>query len=194
MPPSYITIGDGCRYGSCRRVDWESDRWVGSAIIISLVKGDYIMRTIDLSPLHRFAVGFDRMQRQFDHLQRLDDTANTYPPYNIEAIDEDSYRVTLAVAGFTERDLDVTIKENTLYVTGKLDHTEEQKKYLHQGIAGRTFERRFELADHIKVLGANLENGLLHVDLVREIPEEMKPRTIKISNQTVAKKLESKAA
>ncbi len=152
------------------------------------------MRTIDLSPLHRFAVGFDHMQRQFDHLQRLDDTANTYPPYNIETIDENTYRVTLAVAGFTERDLDVTIKENTLFVSGKLEHKDEQKQFLHQGIAGRTFERRFELADHIRVIGANLENGLLHIDLMREIPEEMKPRTIKITNTGTAKELENKAA
>lgn len=152
------------------------------------------MRTIDLSPLHRFAVGFDRMQRQFDHLQRLDETANTYPPYNIETIDENNYRVTLAVAGFTERDLDVTIKENTLYISGKLEHKEEPKEFLHQGIAGRTFERRFELADHIKVLRANLENGLLHVDLMREIPEEMKPRTIQITRQDVPKGISNKAA
>jgi len=152
------------------------------------------MRTIDLSPLHRFAVGFDRMQRQFDHLQRLDDTGNTYPPYNIETIDENNYRVTLAVAGFTERDLDVTIKENTLFVTGKLDGKDENKTFLHQGIAGRTFERRFELADHIQVLGANLENGLLHIDLMREIPEEMKPRTIRISHQETTGKIENKAA
>ncbi len=152
------------------------------------------MRTIDLSPLHRFAVGFDRMQRQFDHLQRLDDTAATYPPYNIETIDENTYRVSLAVAGFTEPDLDVTIKENTLFVTGKLDRKDDEKAFLHQGIAGRSFERRFELADHIKVLGANLQNGLLNIDLVREIPEEMKPRTIKITHQDNAKKLENKAA
>lgn len=152
------------------------------------------MRTIDLSPLHRFAVGFDRMQRQFDHLQRLDETANTYPPYNIEAIDENNYRVTLAVAGFTERDLDVTIKENTLYISGKMEHKEEQPTFLHRGIAGRTFERRFELADHIKVLNANLENGLLHVDLMREIPEEMKPRTIRITSQDAPKGIPNKAA
>ncbi len=152
------------------------------------------MRTIDLSPLHRFAIGFDRMQRQFDHLQRSDTTANTYPPYNIESIDENTYRVTLAVAGFTEQDLDVTIKENTLFVSGKLATPEQEQAFLHQGIAGRSFERRFELADHIKVLGASLENGLLNIDLSREVPEEMKPRTIEITHQGAARKLESKAA
>jgi len=152
------------------------------------------MRTIDLSPLHRFAVGYDRMQRQFDHLQRLDETGNTYPPYNIETIDENNYRVTLAVAGFTERDLNVTTKENTLFVSGKLERSDQEKTFLHQGIAGRTFERRFELADHIRVLGANLENGLLHIDLMREVPEEMKPRTIKITHQETTKKIDNKAA
>ena len=152
------------------------------------------MRTIDLSPLHRFAVGFDRMQRQFDHLQRLDDTANTYPPYNIETLDEDNYRVTLAVAGFTENELDVTIKENTLFISGKQEPKEDNKTFLHHGIAGRNFERRFELADHIKVLSASLENGLLHVHLNREIPEEMKPRTVKISRQESVGKIENKAA
>ena len=152
------------------------------------------MRTIDLSPLHRFAVGFDRMQRQFDHLQRLDDTANTYPPYNIETLDEDNYRVTLAVAGFTENELDVTIKENTLFISGKQEPKDDNKTFLHHGIAGRNFERRFELADHIKVLSASLENGLLHVHLNREIPEEMKPRTVKISRQETVGKIENKAA
>ena len=157
-------------------------------------EGDMDMRTIDFTPLHRFAVGFDRMQRQLDHALSLDETAHSYPPYNIETQGEDKYRVTLAVAGFAESDLDVTVKENTLYVSGKIANRDEGTAFLHRGIAGRAFERRFELADHIKVIGAGLENGLLHIDLEREVPEEKKPRTIKIADLGDTKALESKAA
>ncbi|TCS63123.1 Hsp20 family protein [Varunaivibrio sulfuroxidans] len=155
------------------------------------------MRTIDLSPLHRFAVGFDHMQRQLDTLSRLDETTQSYPPYNIEARSENDYRISLAVAGFDAGDLDVTVKESTLVVSGRQDHPEAEVKYLHRGIAGRTFERRFELADHIKVVAADLANGLLHIDLKREVPEEMKPRKIEITAKpggNVQKSIENKAA
>ena len=152
------------------------------------------MRNIDLSPLHRFAVGFDRMQRQMDQALSMDEASQSYPPYNIEAISEDAYRITMAVAGFAEDDLDVNIKEDTLVITGKSSNTNEGATYLHHGIAGRSFERRFELADHIKVIGASMENGLLNIDLERQIPEERKPRSIKIKAGTGATRIESKAA
>lgn len=139
------------------------------------------MRTFDLSPLFRTTVGFDRLNQMLDAAQAIDGSAG-YPPYNIEKIDDDSYGVTMAVAGFSEDDLDVTVKDNVLIVTGRIESKEKDgRRYLHRGIATRAFERRFELADHIHVTGARLENGLLHLDLVREVPEEMKPRKIAIS-------------
>ena len=152
------------------------------------------MRTTDFSPLYRFSVGFDRMQRLVDAASRLDDAAHAYPPYNIEARGEDAYRITMTVAGFAEKDLDVTVTENTLVISGRKRDEDEGVSYLHRGIAGRAFERRFELADHIKVVGANLVNGLLHVDLVREVPEEKKPRTIAIGSRNPFKALTKKAA
>ncbi|MBL6927554.1 MAG: Hsp20 family protein [Rhodospirillales bacterium] len=138
------------------------------------------MRTLDFSPLFHSTVGFDRMQRMLDSAQRVDTAKPSYPPYNIESIDEDSYRITMAVAGFATEDLDITVKENTLIVSGDSQRDDSDVVYLHRGIAGRAFERRFQLADHIKVVGAGLENGILTVDLVREIPEEMRPRKISI--------------
>lgn len=138
------------------------------------------MRAFDLSPLFRSTVGFDHLSRMLDAAQRLDDTAFSYPPYNIEKLGEDDYRITMAVAGFAETDLDLTVQDHTLVISGKAHRDDEQKTYLHRGIAGRSFERRFELADFIRVEGASLANGLLHVDLKREVPERMKPRTIKI--------------
>lgn len=138
------------------------------------------MRNYDLSPLFRSTVGFDRMTRLLDAATRLDDSALSYPPYNIEKTGENAYRITMAVAGFGEDDLNITAQENSLVIAGKVDKPEEERKFLYRGIAGRAFERRFELAEHIKVAGASLVNGLLHVDLVREIPEAMKPRSIKI--------------
>lgn len=137
------------------------------------------MHTFDLSPLYRSTVGFDRLARLFDAAGQSD-TGSTYPPYNIERVNENDYRITMAVAGFAESDLNVEVKENTLTIKTSQDEPEEAKRYLHRGIAGRTFERRFQLADHVIVSGAKLENGLLHVDLVREVPEEKKPRRINI--------------
>jgi molecular chaperone IbpA len=135
----------------------------------------------------RATVGFDRMMNLLDAQTRLDQ-GDGYPPYNIEKIGEDSYRITMAVAGFGEDDLDVTVKENSLTIKGKKADAEQDKvKYLFRGIATRTFERRFELAEHIKVTGARLENGFLSLDLVREVPEAMKPRSIKIDGGRAAK-------
>src|SRR3954470_14990919 len=138
-----------------------------------------VMDRFDFSPLFRSSIGFDRLARMVDAATRVDNTALSYPPYNIEKTD-DAYRLTMAVAGFGRDELDLTVHENTLIVTGKAYKEEENNRYLHRGIARRAFERRFSLADHIKVTGASLDNGLLHVDLVREIPEAAKPRQIKI--------------
>ncbi|MGE5270462.1 MAG: Hsp20 family protein [Thiohalocapsa sp.] len=137
------------------------------------------MDRFDFSPLFRSTIGFDRLARLVDSATRVDG-APSYPPYNIEKTGEDSYRLTMAVAGFSQSELDITVHENTLFVTGKAQQDEGNGRYLHRGIARRAFERRFSLADHIKVSGASLDNGLLHVDLVREVPETMKPRQIKI--------------
>ena len=139
------------------------------------------MDRFDFSPLFRSTIGFDRLARLVDTATRVDSTALSYPPYNIEKTGEDSYRLTMAVAGFAQDEIDITVHENTLIVTGKSEKEVENGRYLHQGIARRAFERRFSLADHIKVNGASLDNGLLHVDLVREVPEAMKPRQIKIA-------------
>jgi len=153
------------------------------------------MRSYDLSPLFRSTVGFDRMMRLLDAAGRVDESALTYPPYNIEKTGEDSYRVTMADAGFSQDELNITVQEGVLTVTGKAVKEEEPKQFLHRGIARRAFERRFELADHIQVRGANLTNGLLHIDLVREVPEAMKPRSIKIGSSKVEPKvIDSKAA
>jgi molecular chaperone IbpA len=140
------------------------------------------MRTFDLTPLHRSTVGFDRLFSLLDQVGNVD-TSTTYPPYNIERTGENAYRITVAVAGFTEDDLKIEVKENGLSIRGerKSETSEKSGEVLYQGIAARAFERRFQLADHVEVRGASLANGLLHVDLVREIPEAMKPRTIAIT-------------
>lgn len=152
------------------------------------------MRTFDLSPLFRSTVGFDRMSRLMETALNADEAALSYPPYNIEKTGDDDYRITMAVAGFAPEDLDVTQKEQVLLVTGKQAKDGEQRQYLHRGIAGRAFERRFQLADHIKVTGASLVNGLLHVELKREVPEAAKPRSIRIANAVAPAALEQKAA
>jgi len=149
------------------------------------------MRNYDFSPLFRSTIGFDRIQQLLDSVPSFDETAASYPPYNIEATGENAYRISMAVAGFGEDDLDIIAKENTLTITGKAQNQDKDTVYLHRGIAGRSFERRFQLADHIKVKGANLANGLLHVDLEREIPEALKPKTIKIETGQ-AKAIENK--
>jgi molecular chaperone IbpA len=157
---------------------------------------DMDMRSNDLSPLYRATIGFDRMMNLLDSATRIDEGALSYPPYNIEKLGEDDYRIVMAVAGFGEDELDITVKESSLIISGKKEKAEEKLNYLHRGIATRGFERRFDLADHIKVIGAKLENGLLYVDLVREVPEAMKPRSIKIGSGAPSKTkiLEGKAA
>ena len=138
------------------------------------------MTTFDFSPLYRTSVGFDRLASLMSSATRQDQ-GNSYPPYNIRITSEDHYRITMAVAGFAEDELDITTEQSRLMVTGQSkEEQEEQGEYLYRGIATRSFERRFNLADHVKVVSASLENGLLHIDLEREIPEAMKPRTIKI--------------
>jgi molecular chaperone IbpA len=142
---------------------------------------DMVMDRFDFSPLFRSSIGFDRLARLVDSATRFDGAAPAYPPYNIESTGEDAYRLTMAVAGFSRDEIDITVQENSLVISGKAQKEEiEQGRYLHRGIARRAFERRFSLADHIKVNGASMDNGLLHVDLVREVPEEAKPRQIKI--------------
>ena len=141
------------------------------------------MRQFDLAPLYRNTVGFDRLFSMLDQLVSID-AAPSYPPYNIERTGENAYRISVAVAGFTDQDLAIEVKENTLSIRGDKKQAEERKAdVLYQGIAARTFERRFQLADGVQVTGAALENGLLHVDLVREIPEAKKPRQIPIGGR-----------
>jgi molecular chaperone IbpA len=155
------------------------------------------MRSFDLSPLYRSTVGFDRMFNLLDSVGGVETSAPTYPPYNIERTGENEYRVTMAVAGFGEDDLSIEAKENTLTVKGekKSETEEKENQFLYRGIAARAFERRFQLADHVEVKGASLENGLLHIDLVREIPEAMKPRTIAIGKaKAKAKQIDAAAA
>ena len=139
------------------------------------------MTTLDFSPLFRSTVGFDHLFLFFEDALRRDTADVGYPPYNIEKTGEDSYRVTMAVAGLGKEDLNVEARANTLVVSAKRREEVADNAYLHRGIAGRGFTRQFRLADHVKVAGADLENGLLHIDLVRELPEEMKPRRIEIS-------------
>lgn len=139
--------------------------------------------TFDFAPLFRTAVGFDRMTRALEAASRLDDSALSFPPYDIEKLDEDHYRIEMAVAGFSESDLEIMLKDGALIITGSRDEQKDGRRtYLHRGIARRGFERRFQLAEHIKVTDANLANGLLTVELRREVPEELKPRTIQISS------------
>ena len=152
------------------------------------------MRTLDFSPFYRSTVGFDRVFDLLDSATRLDASVSAYPPYNIEVTGEDAYRISLAVAGFGLDDLDIEVRENKLKVAGKQGEGDENTRFLHRGIAGRAFERQFHLADHVKVTNASLENGLLHVDLVREIPEEQRPRRIEISGNVGAKAIEGKKA
>jgi molecular chaperone IbpA len=151
------------------------------------------MTTFDFSPLFRSSVGFDSIPRLLDTAMQTADRSDAYPPYNIEKADDKHYRISIAVAGFSEDDLEITAKEDTLVVRGKAQEAEDSGTYLYRGIAGRAFERKFQLADHIRVVSADLTNGLLHINLEREIPEELKPRTIEIKTGGT-KKLFNKAA
>ncbi len=141
------------------------------------------MTTFDFTPLYRSAIGFDRLASLMDDAMRTDNQSS-YPPYNVELVDENSYRITMAVAGFSDSEIEIETEGDTLTISARKATEEKERTYLHQGIAARSFERRFNLADHVKVAGASLENGLLHIELVREIPEAMKPRKIEIGTKT----------
>lgn len=151
------------------------------------------MRTIDMQPLYRATVGFDQIADLMDRVFTNDVSRESYPPYNIEKTAEDGWRISVAVAGFTEEELGVEVKEKSLVISAKKAEDGETKTYLHRGIATRAFERRFHLADHVRVTGAVHENGMLHVDLVREVPESLKPRRIEIAkaNDIEAKAIEA---
>ena len=140
------------------------------------------MTTIDLTPLYRSSIGFDRFGSLLNTALRGEQVSSGYPPYNIEATGDDHYGITLAVAGFTEDELDIQVEKGVLTVRGKKSDAENDRNFLYQGIANRSFERKFTLADHVEVTGADLNNGLLTISLIRELPEAMKPRTISIGN------------
>ena len=144
------------------------------------------MRTFDFAPFYRSTVGFDRLFSMLDQVDGMEGAAPSYPPYNIARTGENAYRISVAVAGFTDADLSIEAKENTLTLRGEKQTKDEEKSddVLYQGIAARNFERNFQLADHVQVKGASLENGLLHINLVREIPEAMKPRAIPITSSS----------
>jgi molecular chaperone IbpA len=147
--------------------------------------------TLDLSPLYRSAIGFDRMASLLDSAAL--ESKPSYPPYNVELVEENRYRISMAVAGFTEAELEITSEQNTLLIAGK-HQADAERQYLYQGIAGRNFERKFQLAEHVRVMDARLENGLLHVELERQIPEAMKPRKISIDCGVETQLLDQNAA
>ena len=139
------------------------------------------MRTFDLAPLYRATVGFDQLADLMDRVLTDTSSAASYPPYNIEKTADDAYRITIAAAGFSEEDLNVEVREGALIVSARKSKEDEGRTYLHRGIATRAFERRFHLADHVRVTGASYRNGMLNIDLVREVPEALKPRRIEIA-------------
>ncbi|MFN0218652.1 MAG: Hsp20 family protein [Hyphomicrobium sp.] len=151
------------------------------------------MRHLDFSPFYRSAIGFDRLVQMLDQTTGFD-SENGYPPYNIERTGDNAYRITLAVAGFTPAELKLEVKEQTLTVAGEKQAEPAERNFLHRGIAARAFERRYQLADYVDVSKASFENGLLHVDLVRNIPERMKPRTIDIAGAPDVQRIEDKTA
>ncbi len=140
------------------------------------------MRSFDFAPLYRATVGFDQIADLMDRVLTNEGTQPSYPPYNIEKLDDDSYRISVAVAGFSDNDLNVEVRENALIVSARKADEEGEKTYLHRGIATRAFERRFHLADHVHVRGASHVDGMLHIELVREVPEALKPRRIDIAS------------
>jgi molecular chaperone IbpA len=161
------------------------------------LKEDMKMRTFDLTPLYRTSIGFDRLASMLDDLTGYNsDAGGNYPPFNIELLDENKYRLTMAVAGFSRDEINIEVKENVLSIRGQKADEDKDSKYLHRGIATRNFERRFQLADHVYVKEAEMNNGLLHVELVRELPEAMKPRNIPIGKgkKDDAKLIEGEAA
>ena len=152
------------------------------------------MRTFDPTPLFRATVGFDRMADLMDRVLATETVQPTYPPYNIEKTDENAYRITVAVAGFTADELSVEVKDSALVIAARKAEGEDARTYLHRGIATRAFERRFHLADHVRVTGATHADGMLHVDLIREIPEALKPRRIEIARSAPNQIVEATAA
>lgn len=142
------------------------------------------MRNVDLSPLYRSFIGFDHLATMLDAASRSEKQSG-YPPYNIESLSEEKYRITMAIAGFAENEVDIEVEGNSLVIVGRKTDKQDDTKFVYKGISERDFERKFQLSDHVKVVGATLENGLLHVDLEREIPEAMKPRKIAIGNSKV---------
>jgi molecular chaperone IbpA len=150
---------------------------------------DMFMRQFDFAPLYRSTVGFDRLAQLMDSVGGVD--ADGYPPYNIERLGDNEYRITMAVAGFSKEEFKIEVKESTLVVSGDKKPEDKQRVFLHRGIAARSFERRFQLADHVEVKGADFNDGLLHIDLVRNLPERMKPRTISIGS--TPKQIEARA-
>lgn len=149
------------------------------------------MTSFDFSPLYRSTIGFDHLASLLDNVSATERTNSAYPPYNIELLDTDKYRISMAVAGFSEEEISIETENNSLTIAASRNDKEESKKYLHQGIAERNFKRQFRLEDHVEVVAATLSNGLLHVDLVREIPEAMKPRKISINEQPKKRFLQS---
>ncbi len=144
------------------------------------------MRTFDFAPLYRASIGFDQIADMMDRVLTADGAQPSYPPYNIEKTSDDTYRISVAVAGFSDDDLSVEVKESSLIVGARKADGSDDRSYLHRGIATRAFERRFQLADHVQVTGAVHEHGMLHIDLKREVPEALKPRRIAISGSTPA--------
>ena len=145
------------------------------------------MRTFDLAPLYRATVGFDQIADLMDRVMATDNGQSNYPPYNIEKTADDGWRISIAVAGFADSDLSVEVREHNLIVTARKSDEDGERRFLHRGIATRAFERRFHLADHVRVTGASHENGMLHIDLVREVPEALKPRRIEIASSLARK-------
>lgn len=151
------------------------------------------MRNYDFAPLYRSTVGFDRLASMLDRAMTVDVNTNGYPPYNIEKAGDDQYRISIAVAGFADEELSIEMRDHQLVVSAKKAQAEDKSEvtYLHRGIASRAFEKRFHLADHVRAVGATTENGILHIDLVREVPEALKPRTVEITPSV--KVIETKA-
>ena len=146
------------------------------------------MRNFDLAPLYRATVGFDQIADMMDRVLSSDISQPTYPPYNIEKTADDAYRISIAVAGFSDADLSVEVKEGSLVVSARKSDEDDSKTFLHRGIATRAFERKFQLADHVRVTGAAHADGMLHIDLVREVPEALKPRRIEIATRDAIEK------
>ena len=152
------------------------------------------MRTFDFAPLYRSTVGFDHFAALLDQISGLDNDSGAFPPYNIERLGENDYRITMAVAGFSQSDVRIELNEQVLTVTGEKSADDKARQFLHRGIAGRSFARRFQLADHVEVRAADLTDGLLHIELVRNVPERLKPRTIAIGNGAQVKAPEATPA